>query len=67
MCLKTYLRGGKKLDIPKIPFLENSLSYVLISEGFSTDVKLCLDVRYLLRVSPTTDLTQLEKQAHFNK
>ena len=51
------------MDIPKIPFLENCLSYVLINEGFSTDVKWNVDDRYLLRISPTTDVNQLEKQA----
>jgi len=41
------------MDIPEIPFLENCLSYTLINEGFSTDVKWCIDERYLLCISPT--------------
>jgi aminoglycoside phosphotransferase (APT) family kinase protein len=51
------------MDIPKIPFLKDCLSCKLINEGFSTDVKWCVDERYLLRISPTTDVRQLEKQA----
>ena len=49
--------------IPKVSFLEDCLSYELINEGFSTDVKWCVDERYLLRISPTTDVKKLEKQA----
>lgn len=55
--------GGKKMDIPEISFLEDCLSYVLINEGFSTDEKWCVDNRYLLSISPTTTVNQLEKQA----
>ena len=51
------------MDIPKIPFLENCLTYEFINEGFSTDVKWGVDNRYLLRISPTTTVSQLEKQA----
>ncbi|MBO0586860.1 phosphotransferase [Sporosarcina sp. E16_8] len=51
------------MDVPKIPFLTNCLSYRLINEGFSTDVKWCVDEKYLVRISPTTDVSQLEKQA----
>ncbi|MEK5070137.1 aminoglycoside phosphotransferase family protein [Sporosarcina sp. FSL K6-1508] len=51
------------MDIPKIAFFENCLSYVLINEGFSTDVKWRVDNRYLLRISPTSAVSQLEKQA----
>lgn len=51
------------MDIAQIPFLEKCLSYELINEGFSNDVKWCVDRTYLLRISPTTDVNQLEKQA----
>ncbi|KAA0965754.1 aminoglycoside phosphotransferase family protein [Sporosarcina sp. ANT_H38] len=46
-----------------IPFLKNSSSYKLINKGFSTDVKWCVDEKYLLRISPTIDVKQLEEQA----
>jgi len=52
-----------QMTIPKIPFLENYLSSELIKEGYSNDVKWCVDNTYLLRISPNTDLDQLEKQA----
>lgn len=47
----------------KYLFLKNCLSYRLINEGFSTDVKWCVDEKYLVRISLTTDVSQLEKQA----
>ena len=47
----------------KIPFLINCLSFELINEGFSNDVKWCVDHTYLLRISPNTDLKLVEKQA----
>ena len=52
------------MDIPKIPFLETCLTYEYINEGFSTDVKWCVDDRYLLRISSTTTVSQL-KSRHF--
>ena len=51
------------MDIPEISILEDCLSYVLFNEGFSTDVKWCVDNRYFLRISPTSTVNQLEKQA----
>lgn len=51
------------MEIPKIPFLENCFSYELIEDGFSSDIKWCVDQTYLLRISPNGSYEQLEKQA----
>lgn len=51
------------MEIPKIPFFENCSSYELIEDGFSSDIKWCVDQTYLLRISPNASYEQLEKQA----
>ena len=51
------------MGFPKLSFLKNCVSFQLITAGFSTDVKWCVDAKYLVRISPTTDVNQLEKQA----
>lgn len=51
------------MEIPEIPFLKNCLSYELIEEGYSTDIKWCVDHTYLFRISPNATYKLLEKQA----
>ena len=51
------------MKIPQIPFLKNCSSYELIEEGFSNDIKWCVDHTYLLRISPNASHERLEKQA----
>lgn len=47
----------------QIPFLQKCSSFQLIEEGFSDDEKWCVDQTYLLRISPTSDISKLVEQA----
>ncbi len=51
------------MDKLKIAFLRKCISFQLIDEGFSDDEKWCVDQKYLLRISPTSDSGKLVEQA----